>query len=551
MSYAGIVQMRFFYLLSVRLFIVIFIVMLLGTGVVTMIDASWQSQKLMEGMVQSSLRASDIIKRSTYYSMLLNRREDTYYIIKTIGTEPGIHGIRIYDKRGVATFSTDSAEVGHRVDMRAEACNVCHLDNGPPISPNPDELTRIFPSQKGYRVLGTITPIYNESSCAAVNCHPSPSDQTVLGVLDVMLSLKETDTIVEESYQLHYLSSFILIVIIASISGIFLLILVKRPVKKLTQGTQEIIKGNLKHRINVQTRDEIGMLARSFNKMTDELERARTEIMDWTQTLESRVAQKTEELQRAQNHLIHVEKMASLGKLAATVAHEINNPIEGILTYAKLLKRQLKKDLIDPATLEEVQSELTLIADETARCGAIVKDLLLFARRDIGVLKECDIHEIADKCLKLIDHHLEMHHVLLEKHFPEEPLVMQCDPDQIEQAFLALAINGIEAMPDGGTLTFDISKSELHNSLRIQIKDNGMGIPKELLSRIFEPFFTTKESGKATGLGLAVVFGIVERHFGKIKVESQEGFGTTFTIEFPIRLPSIPQNEINPLDIMK
>lgn len=540
--------MRFLNLLSVRLFIVIFIVMVIGTGIVTTIDASWQSQKLMEGIVQSSLRTSDIIKRSAHYSMLLNRREDTYHIIKTIGTEPGVHGIRIYDKRGIATFSTDSAEVGHRVDMRAEACNVCHLDDGPPISPNRDELTRIFPAQKGYRVLGTITPIYNESSCAAVNCHPSPSDQTVLGVLDVMLSLEETDAIVEESYQLQYLSSFILIVIIASISGIFLLILVKRPVKKLTQGTQEIIKGNLKHRINVQTRDEIGMLARSFNKMTDELERARTEIMDWTQTLESRVAQKTEELQRAQNHLIHVEKMASLGKLAATVTHEINNPIEGILTYAKLLKKKLIKEHLPTETQEEIQSELSLIADEASRCGSIVNNLLLFARRDIGSFRECDVRVIAEKSLKLIEHHLEIHDVRLEKKIGEEPAVIQCDPDEIEQALLALEINAIDAMPDGGTLGFEMFISPDKEILTLIVRDNGIGIPQEHLSSIFEPFFTTKEVSKATGLGLAVVFGIVERHFGKIRVESKEGFGSTFTIELPLHPPSIPRTETNPYD---
>ncbi|MBM4168484.1 MAG: HAMP domain-containing protein [Ignavibacteria bacterium] len=527
--------MKFTRLLAFRLFVTIILVMLVGTIVVTVINTQWQSQRYMESMVGSAFRASDIIKRSTHYSMLLNRREDIYQIITTVGTEPGIHGIRVYDKRGTVTFSTDSAEVGTRVDMSAEACNACHGVGTPPLSPNPDELTRVFKSPKGYRVLGMITPIYNESSCSSAACHAHPATQTVLGVLDVMLPLDEIDALLVESTHMHYLSSFILVAAVALVSGIFIWFLVNIPVRNLTLGTQEIIKGNLSYRIRVRSKDEVGALARSFNQMSQELQRAQEEILEWTQTLEHRVAQKTEELQRAQHHMIHVEKMASLGKLAATVAHELNNPLEGILTYAKLLKKKIHGFPLPEEKSTEIQTELSLIADESSRCGSIVKNLLLFARRDRGQMTKVSLQSIVERSLRLIDHHLKMNRVALERELSDQPIMLYCDPEQIEQALLALEINAVEAMAEGGTLKIQAALSDDARNALLRIADNGVGIAKENLEHIFEPFFSTKESGKATGLGLAVVFGIVERHRGTIAVESNIGVGTTFTMTLPIQ----------------
>jgi len=527
--------MKFTRLLAFRLFVTILLVMLVGTVIVTIINTRWQSQRYMESMVGSAFRASDIIKRSTHYSMLLNRREDIYQIITTVGSEPGIHGIRVYDKRGTVTFSTDAIEVGSRVNMSAEACNACHGEGTPPLSPNPDELTRVFQSPKGYRVLGMITPIYNEAKCSSSECHAHPPAQTVLGVLDVMLPLDEIDALLVESTHMHYLSSVLLVVVVALISGIFIWFLVNKPVRNLTLGTQEIIKGNLSYRIRVRSKDEIGALARSFNQMSQELHRAQEEILEWTQTLEDRVAQKTEELQRAQHHMIHVEKMASLGKLAATVAHELNNPLEGVLTYAKLLKKKLKGVPLPAEKEAEIQNELSLIADESSRCGSIVKNLLLFARRDRGMMTEMSLQSIIEKSLKLIDHHLKMNRIALERELGSQTVLLYCDPEQIEQALLALEINAVEAMPEGGTLKIQVVVSDDSRDVILRIRDEGVGISKENLEHIFEPFFSTKESGKATGLGLAVVFGIIERHRGTIRVESELGVGTTFIITLPLQ----------------
>jgi two-component system NtrC family sensor kinase len=307
---------------------------------------------------------------------------------------------------------------------------------------------------------------------------------------------------------------------------------VNAPLKKLTQGTLEIMSGNLDHRIDIDTSDEIGTLAKSFNKMTEELKRAHEELLGWAKLLEQKVNEKTAELQRAYAYMVHIEKMASLGKLAATVAHELNNPLEGILTYAKLLKRRLENHSKIEEERDEILSELSIIIDETSRCGNIVKNLLLFSKQRVGEFKDEDVGQIIKRSIALISHHLEMNNVRLELDMPEHPVIVYCDAQQIEQMLLAMEINAIEAMPEGGTLRIELKEV---NTDKIQIKviDTGVGIPENVLPHIFEPFFTTKKEGKGTGLGLAVVYGIVERHGGQISVESKVNFGTTFTIVLP------------------
>jgi two-component system NtrC family sensor kinase len=309
--------------------------------------------------------------------------------------------------------------------------------------------------------------------------------------------------------------------------------MVNIPVKRLVIGTQEIVKGNLDYRIEVQTSNEIGSLGMSFNQMTQELKRARTELTAWTQTLEQRVAEKTEELRRAQKHMVQIEKMVSLGTLAATVAHELNNPLEGILTYAKLLRKKIERGIPSSESIQEMIGELTLIADETARCGNIVKNLLLFSREKVGEFKDSDLRLIIERSFKLIDHHLKMNNITSAVEMGAKQVVLYCDPHQLEEALLALEINAVEAMPGGGSFYIRVGEIEYLNAIQITVRDTGSGITEEDIPHIFEPFYTTKKEGKGTGLGLSVVYGIIERHSGSISVESKQGMGTTFTITLP------------------
>ncbi len=539
--------MKFTRLLAFRLFLIVLIVMALGTAFVTTLTVEWQTNNHMDTAIKTAASVSDIIKRSTHYSMLLNRREDIYQIINTTGHEPSIEGIRIYNKQGIVSFSTNEQEVGNRVNMDAEACTACHGENLPPLLPTPENLSRIFTSPKGYRILGMITPIYNELSCSSGSCHAHPPTQTVLGVLDVMLPLSDLDRAVAESTRDQYIGGLLLFFLVSMVTGLFIWFMVNVPVRRLSRGTEEIVKGNLAHRIPKHSTDEIGELAESFNLMSEELQRARNEIVGWTRTLEQRVEEKTRELQRAQQNMIHVEKMASLGELAATVAHELNNPLEGVLTYSKLLKKRIRAEALTDAQVEEIQNELTLIADETSRCGSIVKNLLLFSRQKIGEMRLEDLRSIVHRSFQLIQHHLQIHNIKPVLSLGENPVSVYCDPQQIEQALLALEINSVEAMPQGGTIQFRLEEERGGEHIRLIISDTGCGIRPVDLPHIFEPFFTTKEGGKGTGLGLAVAYGIVKRHNGTIEVESDVRSGTTFTITLPAKEPSTAALPLQPI----
>jgi two-component system NtrC family sensor kinase len=524
-------QMKFTRLLAFRLFFIILTVMLVGTTIFTTISVHLQSDQLIRNRTQDAWRISDLIKRSTHYSMLLNRRDDIYQIINTLGSEPGIEAIRIYNKKGEITFSTVADEVGKNVDMTAEACIGCHIPGQKPLSSNPGQLDRIFVSSHGYRVLGMITAVHNEPSCVTVDCHAHPSTQTVLGVFDVMMPLKELDANLASMRRELWTNALLMFLAITFFTGIFIWLVVNIPVRKLTLGTQQIIKGNLDYHISAYTRDEIGQLAESFNTMTKKLKRVNEELKEWTHTLEERVKEKTEELRRAQVNMIQMEKMVSLGKLASTVAHELNNPLEGILTYAKLLQKRIAK-LESNETITEMRDELALIADETARCGSVVKNLLLFSRQKVGEFVTIDIRTIIHQSLKLIGHHLQIHNINVVKDISQEELIFFCDPQQIEQALLAIEINAVEAMPEGGTLTIKVLPGQKPEDFQISICDTGPGIPEEIIPRIFEPFFTTKQTGNGIGLGLSVVYGIVERHGGTIDVQSKPHEGATFIITF-------------------
>ncbi|RPI04884.1 MAG: sensor histidine kinase [Ignavibacteriae bacterium] len=524
---------RFFHLLGFRLFLGVAVTVAAATTLFTMFLVDWQSGKYISAAQQSATNISDLISRSTRYSMLLNRREDVYEIIKTIGKEPRIERIRIIDKKGIVNFSTQESEVGKSVDMNAEACIGCHSTGKPVVPQNDPTLTRIFDSPKGYRVIGVITPIRNDAGCAASSCHAHSASQTVLGILDVMIPLQEVDQNIAQFEQTQIIGSLLLFAVLTGFVSIFIWRMVNIPVKKLAVGTQEIVKGNLDHRIDVQTNDEIGSLAISFNQMTQELKRARKELTAWTQTLEQRVSEKTEELRRAQKHMVQIEKMVSLGTLAATVAHELNNPLEGILTYAKLLRKKVGRGTPSAEDTQEMIGELTLIADETARCGNIVKNLLLFSREKVGEFKDSDLRFIIGQSLRLIDHHLKMNNIISEVKIDEHPVILYCDAHQLEEALLALEINAVEAMPAGGTFHIAVKELTYLNAVQIDITDTGTGIKEDEMPHIFEPFYTTKKDGKGTGLGLSVVYGIIERHSGSISVDSKPGIGTTFTITLP------------------
>ena len=514
--------------ISARLFLVLLGVMLVVFSVHTYMNIRTTSTNLTDYVYTSAGRASDLVARSTRYSMLLNRKEDVHETITTLGSEPGFVGINIYNKSGETIFSTDSTNIGSLVDLDAEACNICHATGEPLVSVPAESRMRVYDSPSQGHVLGLIRPIRNEPECSSASCHAHSPEQSVLGVLDVKMSLASVDKRVALVRNRMIASSIIMTLIIAGISGVFIYRVIRNPIKRLKDGMTTISEGNLDTKININSEMEIGELAFYFNTMAKDLKRARDESRQWAHTLEDRVTTKTEELQRVQAQIIHMEKMASLGKLSASVAHEINNPLFGILTYAKLMLRDVDDDNLNTETLKK---QLLAIQSESSRCGDIVKSLLDFARQTGGEFKPHHLNETIEQVLFLLNHHFEMQQIAVHRNLMDGDDVITCDAKQLQQAIIAPCINAVESMPNGGALTIKTSGDEEH--VVISIADTGGGIPENVLPNVFEPFFTTKEGESGLGLGLSVVYGIVQRHNGEIKIDSEVNAGTTFTITLP------------------
>jgi two-component system NtrC family sensor kinase len=488
-------------------------------------------QHLEAATLASAERVSDVIKRSTTYYMLHNDREGLYQAIQTIADEPGMVKVRILDQEGRISYSTDPAEVSHVLDKRAEACYGCHAQAQPLARLNRPDRFRIYRIGAGHRVLGIITPIENQPSCSNADCHAHPASQQVLGVLDSNLSLAQADAQLAVSSTRMFLYTAGAMLIVTVLSWLFVWQVVGKPIRALEKGTEHLSQGELGYQIQVQSDDEVGDLANSFNSMSLQLRAAHEETVTWAKTLEDRVVQKTKELRSAHEHMLRVEKMASMGKMAAVVAHEVNNPLSGILTYAKLLRKWVGTGQVGHEKRDEAMQCLELIATESRRCGDLIKNLLSLSRTAPMNVQLTDLHIVIDRCLLLVRHQLELGGIeLQQKRALDLPLV-PCDPAQIEQVLLALIMNAIDAMPRGGTLWLETQIT--HDEIEIAVRDNGAGIAPDVLPQIFEPFVTTKDHGRGVGLGLAISRGIMERHNGRIEVQSELGRGSTFTVTLP------------------
>lgn len=528
--------------IAFRLFLLIATLQIVILSVLAFATVSLQQSTLTDQLETSAVRISDIIARSTRHSMMQNRREDVDEILRSIAREADIEGIRVYNKQGEVMFATAAEDRGRRVDLNAEACVTCHA-GGKLEAPATRELLRIFSKPDQSRVLGLIRPIRNEPECSNADCHAHPASKTILGVLDVKMSLAAVDRDLQANTVRMLTFSAISALLVALTSGLFIWFVVRRPVKKLMAGMEMVSSGQLGHRLRDTSRSELGQLARTFDTMSEEVARARAEITAWTETLEQKVREKTEDLERTHRQMAHVDKMASLGALSSSVAHELNNPLEGILTFAKLLIRRIQKSGLPEAEKGTFVQDLRLIADEAARCGTIVKNLLVFSRRKATTFRRVQLRSIVDRCSMLVNHHAKMHSAELRASCPEG-VEIECDPGQIQQLMIALLVNAIEAMPplperrEPGLVELAVSVPGGKGAAVVRVRDNGMGMTDEIRAHIFEPFFTTKSEGKGVGLGLAIAYGIVERHRGTLEVETEPGRGTLFAVTLPIHQPA-------------
>ena len=533
--------MRLYHTLAFKLIAFIFLALMVVTVGVVYIRVEAQNSILEQTIHMCAERASSFAKIALHQGMQENHPEVIRETIDAIGSASDIESISLYDKNGRIAYSSDPAEVNRMVETDDEACVHCHGGSVDFAETGSKEHLRIYEAATGHRVLGLITPINNMPSCSDAPCHAHPPDQTVLGVLDVQMSLERMDHHAATLRTSVFVSIFITFLILAGIAAVFIYFFVHKPVHSLIAGTHRLATGDLGYKIPLKRKDELGMLVKSFNRMAQELQRTKGQLLEWSNTLEDKVTAKTNELNRVQAQILHMEKMASLGKLSSVIAHELNNPLAGILTYARLTEKRLAKRDFSEEKCVAMQNDIQLIAEETRRCGDIVKNLLFFARGREGEYRQADLNEVIEKTLKLVHHKIDLYEISLEVHLPTQSMLATCDQNQVQQAVLAIIINAIEAMPDGGRLSVTLQRDD-GNAL-ILISDTGIGIDEADQRRIFEPFFTTKEEGHGTGLGLSVAYGIIQSHEGRITVASSPGKGAVFTITLPINGPASYRQE--------
>lgn len=494
----------------------------------------------MQFVAVDARRCSELIERATHDGMLLNRLDEVQATFQRVANGADIVAVRCYDKDGTIVLSASRGEIGRRIDLKSETCTSCHASQaltGAAVRER-SSLARMAGSGD---VLRHLSAIRNESSCSAAACHAHPADRKVLGVLEVEMSMTPLDIATGAAEGQLLRTSGTLLLLLAVVGVLFVQRVV--AVRKFREATERIAIGDLTTRIVIPGQNELAKLARAFNNMVDELRAARGSLTEWSQKLEEKVAQKSEELQRAQGQVLQMERMASLGKLAASVAHELNNPLAGMLTYARLIRRELEQQPLDSAVREELGRYIETVERECRRCGEIVKNLLTFARPSGMRMARVDVNVIVERSLMLVRHHLEMRKIRLQCELLPANSEVVADGDRIEQALLALLVNAVEAMngiPAGeGRLGVELTAEA--EDIVIRISDNGVGISADTLPHVFEPFFSTKQQESGVGLGLAIVYGIVQRHGGSIDVQSQPGCGATFSVRLPRRPPQVEE----------
>ncbi|WP_243288817.1 sensor histidine kinase [Geothrix terrae] len=458
--------------------------------------------QLLAERTRSADQLSETIKSATHFDMLENRRENLHRQIRAVGDlrGEGIRKVRVFNKEGRIMFSSAEEEIGTSLDIRGEACYACHAEGRPLERLGIQARARTFRAQDGTRILGLINPIPNEPSCSTAACHAHSEKQSLLGVLDVNVSLAEVDREISHSRTLMVVSATVAILAGGLILWFLNRSLVVKPVAALVAGTRRVGEGDLGTTIPVSGNHELGELAGAFNTMS-------------------------QRLAETQRQLAQADKLASVGRLAAGVAHEINNPLTGVLSYASLLRKRLDGD-------KDSCDDLDVIVRETVRCRGIIRGLLDFARPTPPARKPMDLNEVVRRAVSVVMTQLSLNQVDLSLDLAPQLPVVHADANQIQQVAVNLLLNAGDAINgEGGTIKLT-TRAGTDGSVEMLVQDNGRGIPAEDLPRIFEPFYTTKGS-HGTGLGLAVSWGIVEAHGGALEVHSDPGQGTCFTLRIP------------------
>jgi two-component system NtrC family sensor kinase len=524
--------------LGVKLILSLTVLIVAISGISGYLNLRTEKKQLVDTMILGADQLSRSITGATWHAMLDDDRKAAYSIMQVIADKQGVDRIRMYNREGRLVYSTDASEKLSVTSSSSEVCASCHDKNIIRERPSDDARVRYATSPSGMKTINMVAPIYNEPSCSNAGCHAHQASTKVLGVVDVALRLDP----VQKQTRAITLQTILWTLLEVGIGAAFVILFSRRfvatPIQQLIAGTKAVSAMELDRPITITRRSqELDELVDSFNRMRERLKLAVAALNDMQQTLEDKVEERTQQLKAAQRKLVQSDRLATLGQLAASVAHEINNPISGVLNLSMLLERLMAAGTYPAGRETEFRKYLSLISTETARVGRIVSDLLAFSRRSKPQRAPADLNKLVRTTIGLADHKLKLISADIVLDLQENLPLVECDSSQIQQVILNLVLNGAQAMQPngGGKLTIRTRLIQQDSTVELCVEDTGEGIAPENLSKIFDPFFTTKAEGKGVGLGLAVLYGIVKAHEGEVEVASQRNRGTTFTVTLPLK----------------
>jgi two-component system NtrC family sensor kinase len=517
--------MRFHFSLITKLILSTSLTLLGFMGLLAYTNTRNFHDAIIEYAVSNAEQLAEIINQGAYVSMMENDKGSLFEMIRNIGQSEGIRHINLIDRTGKIVYSSIKDDIGKIVDKNAEACTMCHKSDNPRLHASSMRRSRFFTDTEGHAVMGFTKAIYNEPACFNASCHFHTSDYTILGVLDIVISLDKLNHKISD-YRTQFLVITCVLILLTGILITFLTqLFVNRPVQRLVQHSALVSEGNFNARVPVTSHDELGELSEAVNDMTEHLGRARQELEAWGASLEMKIDERTQEIKKIETHLFRSEKLASLGKLVAGIAHEINNPLTGVLLYSSIVDA-------DKRLHEELKPDVERIITEGRRCADIVSRLLEFSREAMPHKEAVCLNELLEQVIALIHLQPSFHNIVIVKEYASSLPSVLIDPRQLQQVFVNLFINASQAMEEGGTLTITTRLDDEGFLACADVMDTGCGMLEEDFGRIFDPFYTTKSGG--TGLGLSISYGIVENNGGKIEVKSTFGCGTVFTVKLPV-----------------
>lgn len=517
--------------LAGKLIISVGTLMTIGSIVFGYIFIRYEENIMINNLVKNTYSTAELLKKSIYSSMLAAHREAIQKTIQVVGSDSDVRDISVYNKKGTIVYSSMKSEIGRTFGADSLTCQICHKGDRESLTIQPSKNWMIVKDSRGSETLKTVIPIYNEPSCFTAACHRHPQDQKILGILETNFS---TASITAATKQIRIGTLFfgaLFYIVISSFLFIILYKFVSKPVSFLNEGMHKLAKGELDHVIEIHSRDEMGLLADTFNAMAADIRRYKDNMENWTKALEEEIQKKTSEIMKAHDQLINAEKLASLGRMAAGVAHELNSPLTGIVTFSHLMLKRMP-----PENKQDIE-DLEVIIEQAERCSKIIKGLLGFSRKTSAEKVFVNINTLTENTISMVRNQAKFHNIKFALNFDDSLPQIPIDPNQLQQVFINLLINAADAMNERGQVTVatrtSLDTASGRKFVEIEFTDTGPGIPEEHLGRVFEPFFTTKPVGKGTGLGLAVSYGIIKKHGGNIFVRSELGRGASFFVRLP------------------